>query len=172
MSSSTVLKQTLREVGTALRRPEELALRWKEHGPSAPSALIFPIFIANAAFGLAVYGMTMHMDKGLQAMLGIEDPHHHHEGFTDELREKLSEGAADEVRGQLLVDAVAEQEKIDISDDEIDDRITRIANLQGHKASKLRAEMDRDGRLDNLRFQLRHEKTLDFLVAKARHWRE
>jgi trigger factor len=34
-------------------------------------------------------------------------------------------------------------------------------------AQRLRAELDRDGRLDNIRFSLRQDKVLDFLVDKA-----
>lgn len=105
----------------------------------------------------------------LQHMLGIHDPHHEHAGFTDDLKEKLAEGADDEVRGQLLIEAVAEQEKIEVTDADLDDRIAKMAELRGGavKPAKLRAEMDRSGQLDSLRFQVRNDKTLDLLVSKA-----
>jgi trigger factor len=103
----------------------------------------------------------------LQQMMGIQDDNHEHHGFTDDLREKLAEGADDEVRGQLLVEAVATQENIEVGDADLDERLSAMANVQGAQIARVRAEMERDGRLDNLRFQIRHEKTLDLLVSKA-----
>jgi trigger factor len=89
-------------------------------------------------------------------------------GLDDGMRESLRPGALDEVRGQLLLEAVAEQEKLEVGDDEIDARIARISKMNNQAPGKLKAEMTRDGRLENLQFQLRQEKTLDFLVSKAK----
>lgn len=69
MNVSTDLGRSLREVGAALRRPEDLALRWRDRGTDAPSSLIFPVLLANAAVGVTVYGLTMHMHLGFASML-------------------------------------------------------------------------------------------------------
>jgi hypothetical protein len=63
------LRRSIREIGLALRRPEELAVRWRDEGSSQASPLLIPVLIANAAFGLAVYGLTMRMHVGFGAML-------------------------------------------------------------------------------------------------------
>jgi trigger factor len=90
--------------------------------------------------------------------------------LDDGLRESLRPGALDEVRGQLLLEAVADQEQLEVADADLDARIALIAKHgdQTKSAGKLKTEMERDGRLDNLRFQLRQEKTLDLLVAKGK----
>ncbi|HTE52229.1 MAG TPA: trigger factor [Kofleriaceae bacterium] len=87
--------------------------------------------------------------------------------LDSELREKLRASATDDVRGQLLLDAVATQEGIEVPEEDLDDRIARLARPQGQAPGRLRSEMDRDGRLDSLRFQIRQEKTLDRLVEHA-----
>jgi trigger factor len=84
-----------------------------------------------------------------------------------ELRDKLRDSAADDVRGQLLLDAVATQEGIEVPDADLDDRVARLARAQGQAPGRLRSDMDHDGRLDSLRFQIRQEKTLDLLVQHA-----
>jgi trigger factor len=84
-----------------------------------------------------------------------------------ELREKLRTSATDEVRGQLLLDVVANQEGIEAPDADLDDRVARMARAQNESPGRLRSEMDRDGRLDSLRFQIRQEKTLDLLIQHA-----
>jgi trigger factor len=87
--------------------------------------------------------------------------------LDSDLREKLRAGATDEVRGQLLLDAVATSENIEVADGELDERIARLARAQNQAPGRLRQEMERDGRLESLQFQVRQEKTLDRLVEHA-----
>ena len=87
--------------------------------------------------------------------------------LDDELRDKLRASATDDVRGQLLLDAVATQESIEVDEAELDERVARLARGQNQAPGRLRSEMDRDGRLDSLRFQIRQDKTLDRLVQHA-----
>ena len=101
----------------------------------------------------------------LRSMLGMQGDDG---GDLDgELREKLRASALDEVRGQLLLDAVASKEGIEVDEAEIDERVTRLARAQNQAPGRLRQEMDRDGRLDSIRFQVRQQKTLDLLVKHA-----
>ena len=100
--------------------------------------------------------------RALFGMTGDDDS-----GLDSELRDKLRASATDDVRGQLLLDAVANQEGIEVADEDLDDRVARLARSQNQAPGRLRGEMDRDGRLDSLRFQIRQEKTLDLLIQHA-----
>ena len=51
------LRQAAAEVGLAIRRPEQLALRW-QHGDARALRPLLLLLLANAFFGLAVYGST------------------------------------------------------------------------------------------------------------------
>ncbi len=69
--TSTALRQSIREVGLAIRRPESLARRWRdrrEDGVESPPNAVFFVLLFNAAFGAAAYGMIMHMHRGLSGM--------------------------------------------------------------------------------------------------------
>ncbi len=83
------------------------------------------------------------------------------------LREKLREPAIEEVRGQLLLEALAERENIEVSDTDVDAKVVELSEQRGKPAGKLKAEMNRDGSLDSLRWRLRQEKALDHVVARA-----
>jgi trigger factor len=83
------------------------------------------------------------------------------------LREKMREPAIEEVRGQLLLEALAEREKIEISDADVDAKVVELSEQRGKPPGKLKAEMNRDGSLDSLRWRLRQEKALDHVVARA-----
>ncbi len=63
------LRRSIREVGAAVRRPAQLAERWKENGQDKPSWMVFAVLLTNAALGLAAYGLTMQMHRGPEGML-------------------------------------------------------------------------------------------------------
>ena len=87
--------------------------------------------------------------------------------LDSDLRDKLRASSLDEVRGQLLLDAIATAENIEVAPEELDERVARVARAQGQAPGRLKQEMERDGRLDSLQFQVRQEKTLDKLVEHA-----
>ncbi|MBI4508974.1 MAG: trigger factor [Deltaproteobacteria bacterium] len=84
-----------------------------------------------------------------------------------ELRQKFRVGAEDEVRGQLLLEAIGDKEGITVSDEEVDKRVAELAEIREKPMQKLRAEMEREGTLDSLRWRIRQEKALDLVVARA-----
>jgi trigger factor len=74
---------------------------------------------------------------------------------------------ADEVRGQLLLEAIADKESITVTDEELNKHIEQTAKARNTAPAKLRAEWQRDGRLDSVTYSLRQDKVLDFLVKNA-----
>lgn len=103
----------------------------------------------------------------LKAMLGMPDDHASDHLIDEETQGRLREGALDDLRGEFLLDAVATVEDIQVTDEEVDERITAMASARGTHPSRLRPELERDGKLDSLKFSLRRDKTLDLLVARA-----
>lgn len=83
------------------------------------------------------------------------------------MRERLRDSAADEIRGQLLLDALADAQGLDVSDAELDQKIVEIAKAREKPAHKVKAELDREGSLESLRWRLRQEKALDLVVSRA-----
>lgn len=102
----------------------------------------------------------------LRQMLGMQ-PERGSAGLTDELREKMRPAGADEVRGQLLLEAISDKENIAVTDEELNAHIETTAKARNVAAAKLRAEWQRDGRLDNVTYSLRQDKVLAFLVDSA-----
>jgi trigger factor len=102
----------------------------------------------------------------LRQMLGMK-PERGNPGLSDELRDKMRPAGADEVRGQLLLEAIADKEGLTVSDDELNRHLETTAKARNVAPAKLRAEWQRDGRIDNVTHTLRHDKVLGFLVAAA-----
>ncbi|HET9623928.1 MAG TPA: trigger factor [Kofleriaceae bacterium] len=102
----------------------------------------------------------------LRQMLGMK-PERGNPGLTPELRDRMRPAGADEVRGQLLLEAIADKEGLTVSDDELNAHIEGTAKARNVAPAKLRAEWQRDGRIDNILYSLRQDKVLNFLVEKA-----
>jgi trigger factor len=102
----------------------------------------------------------------LRQMLGMK-PERGNPGLNDELRDKLRPAGADEVRGQLVLEAIADKEGLSITDDEFARHIEATARQRNVAPAKLRAEWQRDNRIDNVVYSLRQDKVLRFLVDKA-----
>jgi trigger factor len=83
------------------------------------------------------------------------------------MRERLRDGAAEEIRGQLLLEAIAEKEGVQVSDEDVDQKIVELAAAQGKRPAKVKGEMLKEGSLDTLRWRLRQEKALDLLATRA-----
>ncbi len=84
------------------------------------------------------------------------------------LRDDLRENAHDEVRAAFLVDAIATLEKVEVSDADFEKKIAELAAQRDKAVPKLKAELQKEGRLETIRYQLREEKTLDLLLSRAK----
>ena len=83
------------------------------------------------------------------------------------LRVGQREQALQEVKASLLLDKIAEEEKIEVSDEEINGEINSLAQQSKQTPEAIRARLTRDGALDRIRNRIRSEKTLDFLYRQS-----
>jgi trigger factor len=83
------------------------------------------------------------------------------------LRVGQREQALQEVKASLVLDKIAEEEKIEVSDEEIDREIDALATQSKQTSEAIRARLTRDGALDRIRNRIRSEKTLDFLYRQS-----
>ncbi|OLE57857.1 MAG: trigger factor [Chloroflexi bacterium 13_1_20CM_2_59_7] len=83
------------------------------------------------------------------------------------LRAGQREQALQEVKASLLLDKIAEEENIEVSDAEIDQEVEALAKQSKQTPEAIRARLTRDGALDRIRNRIRNEKTLDFLYHQS-----
>jgi trigger factor len=83
------------------------------------------------------------------------------------LRAGQRDQAVQEVKASLLLDRIAEEEKIDVSDAEMDREVDALALQTKQSAEAIRARLTQDGALDRIRNRIRNEKTLDFLFRQS-----
>lgn len=82
----------------------------------------------------------------------------------EKLGAELGEAAVLGVKVDLALRAVADAEAIVVDEDDVDAEIEAAAPSTGETPAKLRARLDRDGRLPGVRSDLRKRKALDWLI--------
>jgi trigger factor len=83
------------------------------------------------------------------------------------LRAGQRERALTDVKASLLLEKIAEEEKIEVSSEEIDREVEALATQSKQTPEAIRARLTRDGVLDRIRARIRAEKTLDFLYRQS-----
>lgn len=108
------------------------------------------------------------MNNERQHEHSIKEPNTAHEKADAALAEKLRPKAVKNVKATIILDEIAEREKIMVSEAEVRDRISIIAKqFQATPDAIVNLFMTRDGSLENLRHNIREEKVLDFLLTNA-----
>jgi trigger factor len=88
-------------------------------------------------------------------------------------RRKLEQDAiantAIALREHFILQKVAEQEKIEIQEEDINDEIERIADRAGESPRKVRARMEKDDLIESLAAELLERKSLDLILESAEY---
>jgi len=84
------------------------------------------------------------------------------------LRESFLPVAEKEVRGSLILEKIARAENLSVSEAELDKKIEQIAAQIDQRAEAVKSYYQKELLLEDLRAQLLEEKTLDFLLSRAK----
>ena len=117
---------------------------------------------------LVEHQIDIRLDRGLRALaaqgMKAEDMK---KMDLNRLRVGQRDQAVQEVKAALLLEKIAEEEKIEVSDAEIDREVVALAEQSKQTPEAIRSRLTRDGALDRIRNRIRNEKTLDFLFHQS-----
>jgi len=83
------------------------------------------------------------------------------------LRAGQREQAVHDVKSSLLLERIADLEKIEVDDDEVNREVESLAQQSKQTPETVRARLTQDGGLDRIRIRIRSEKTLNFLYHQS-----
>ncbi len=86
----------------------------------------------------------------------------------EEARKNLEARATRQVQATLLVERIAQLEKIEIADKEVQERIDNLARAAGDRAKTLRDVYSRPDTREDLRAQMVFDRTVEFLLERAK----
>jgi trigger factor len=112
--------------------------------------------------------IDIRLERGLRALAA--------QGLTAEqmkkmdfqrLREGQRDQAVQDLKASLLLEKVADEEKVDVSDEEVNREVEALAQQAKQTVEAVRARLTRDGGLDRIRTRIRNEKTIDLLYRQS-----
>lgn len=112
--------------------------------------------------------IDIRLERGLRALAA--------KGLTAEQMKKMDlhrlrggqrEHAVQDVKSSLLLEKVADEENIQVGDEELNQEIESLATQTKQTAEAVRARLTQDGGLDRIRTRIRSEKTLEFLYHQS-----
>ena len=111
--------------------------------------------------------IDLRLERGLRALAaqGMRTEDMKRMDF-DRLRLGQRSGAVREVKASLILEQIADQEKIEVSDEELDQELTALATQAKQPVEQIRARLTQDGGLDRIRHRIRNEKTLNYLYRR------
>ncbi|HSQ21018.1 MAG TPA: trigger factor [Blastocatellia bacterium] len=86
----------------------------------------------------------------------------------EEARKSLEARAARQVQATLLVEKIAQAESIEVSDKELQERVDNLARGAGDRGKSVREYYSRPDARDDLRAQMAFDRTLSFLLERAK----
>ena len=92
---------------------------------------------------------------------------HDHEIDEDAIRENGRDQAERGVKRFLLLDAVADQENIEVTDEDLDKHLEEMSQRHNIEGPRLRQIMGRTEQLDQIKSDIKTQKTFDFLIDNA-----
>jgi trigger factor len=108
-------------------------------------------------------------------MRGV-DPRTQDKSFWQMVGNQMQPQAEQDVRGMLLIERIADEEKIEVSDDEVNEEIERLAEASGQSIEQVRATLTKNDGVRSIANRLRSRKAIDIVVDNARitdgEWRE
>ena len=162
--------QTIDEVRKAIREQME-AERKHQAEHDAKEKLVRELIQRNdfeVPDSLIDQQIDIRLERGLRALAA--------QGLTAEQMKKMDmnrlrggqrEQAIHDVKAALLLERVADEENVQVSDDELNQELEALAKQSKQTSEAVRARLTRDGALDRIRTRIRNEKTLDFLYRQS-----
>ena len=117
---------------------------------------------------LVEHQIDIRLERGLRALAaqGMSSEHIKKMDLA-RLRAGQRDQAVQEVKAALLLEKIAEEEKIEVGDEEINHEIEALAKQTNQAPDAIRARLTRDGALDRIRNRIRNEKALDLLYRQS-----
>jgi len=87
---------------------------------------------------------------------------------TEETRRSLEPRAMRQVKATLLLEKISQIEKIEVTDQELQNRIDSLAKIAGERGKALKELYSRSDVRDDLRAQMVFDRTAGFLLERAK----
>ncbi|BCG60568.1 trigger factor [Paenibacillus sp. URB8-2] len=149
------------------RKAEELK-GVKENAVVDKAAANAEVEIPEAMIDSEVQNMVRDFDMRLRQQGMNMDMFLSFSGQTqDDLRAQMKNDAEKRVRNNLVLEVIAKEENIKVSDEEFEEELSKMAETYKRSAEEIRGILTANGSLDSLKDEISLRKTIDFLVENS-----
>jgi trigger factor len=85
----------------------------------------------------------------------------------DDLKNASEESVVKDFKMSLVIDRIAEKEKIFVTENDVNQRINGLAGMYGIEPAAMKKQLEKIKGLSNLRHQVKEHKTLNFIMKEA-----
>ncbi|AIC95194.1 MULTISPECIES: trigger factor [Shouchella] len=127
------------------------------------------ITVPDAMVNTEVDRMLQEFGQRLQAQGMNLDMYFQFSGQTEEdMRNQFKEDAEKRVRVNLTLEAISEVEDVQVSDEEVEEEISKMAEMYQRSADEIKALLSAQGGLDTVKGDLKMRKAIDVLVDHSK----
>ncbi len=153
----------------ALRRGVEREL--EKRAQAELKRQIYDYFDAQISTDLPEETVKRHRDYlvnlRLVSLMRAGMPNEQAEARRKEFEGEAFQEARREIKVGFALTRIAEEEKVFVTEREVNVRVVQLAQQRGMNPEKLREELEKNHELDALRGQIKEEKVLDLIIKKA-----
>jgi trigger factor len=89
------------------------------------------------------------------------------EAHREDIFNRAAQSSSERVKVNYILSRIADEEKITVTEADMEKRFSEMVNQYGQNPEKLKADMEKRGAIETLRRNLRLEKAVDLLHAAA-----
>jgi trigger factor len=123
-----------------------------------------PFDVPSGMVDLGLERRLARAHRELEGQIPEDALHAQLERWRDEWRPQVEQ----DVRGELVLDAIVRERAIEVDEAELDARLDVMAGGEAKERQRLRKAYESGGLLDSLQAALARDKALDFLAAEAK----
>ena len=87
---------------------------------------------------------------------------------TENIKNASAESVMRELKASIILDNIAEKEKIFVTENEVEQRIAAIARTYNTDVTRVRKQLERQGSLSYFRNEMRENKVINLLLKEAK----
>ena len=140
---------------------EDLTEEAKNRAESEVRARLLDLVVEANPFEVPATMVHRYVDSVVGRREGMD------EEVLAQVREQMAPQAERAVRRILVVERLGETQGLQATEDEIDERIERIAEKSGSPVAKVYSDLQKSGRLEELERSITEEKVFDFLKEQS-----
>jgi len=90
------------------------------------------------------------------------------EKVAEEITKTSAEQSERDMRVSFILGRIADEEKIEVSDNELEAHVAELARMRGQRAAQLHEALAREDQLESLRGQMTDDKVIDLMIREAK----